>query len=168
MKLNLGCGHKHLEGYVNVDVDPACLPDVDAELGELPFPDDSVDEILAVHVFEHIWKVDVPETLREWKRCLKPGGLLVLELPCLDKIIRNFVVYDKPTPQLTTWGLFGDPDTLTSHNVYALHKHCYSYNEIVAVLRNEGFKDVAILEPNFHVKVRDMRIEGHKPNAIRA
>jgi ubiquinone/menaquinone biosynthesis C-methylase UbiE len=56
MKLNLGSGVKRFEGFINVDSDPGCNPDFVARLGQdrLPFEDNSVDEVLAHHVFEHI------------------------------------------------------------------------------------------------------------------
>jgi predicted SAM-dependent methyltransferase len=56
-KLNLGCGDKILPGYVNVDVAASrcgLKPDVLCDLHRLtPFEDNTVDEILSVHVVEH-------------------------------------------------------------------------------------------------------------------
>lgn len=59
MKVNLGCGRRSMDGWVNVDCVP--LPGVDlvAELDDsvkvsLPWPDDSVDEFALIHTLEHI------------------------------------------------------------------------------------------------------------------
>ncbi len=45
----------------------------------LPYADASFDLVTAWHVIEHV--SDVAETLAEWGRVLRPGGLLALETP---------------------------------------------------------------------------------------
>ncbi len=45
----------------------------------LPFASESFDLITHWHVIEHV--ENVSEALNEWKRVLKPGGLMVLETP---------------------------------------------------------------------------------------
>jgi predicted SAM-dependent methyltransferase len=54
LRLNLGCGMKRVEGFVNVDTHGE--PDVrhDLEAVPWPWPDDSVGEILLTHVLEHL------------------------------------------------------------------------------------------------------------------
>ena len=56
MKLNLGCGYRRMEGWVNVDKFEACQPDLVLDLEKTPWPfeDDSVDEVMLIHVLEHI------------------------------------------------------------------------------------------------------------------
>jgi predicted SAM-dependent methyltransferase len=56
MKLNIGCGKKILEGYVNLD--KIKLPGVDVvqDLNKYPweFQDNTFDEIYADNVMEHL------------------------------------------------------------------------------------------------------------------
>ena len=56
MKLNLGSGYNKIEGFINIDNDLLTNPDciVDFENNELPFEDNSIDEIRAHHILEHI------------------------------------------------------------------------------------------------------------------
>lgn len=56
MKLNLGCGNKRLVNYVNIDHDPLSGADLVMSLGKdlFPFENNSVDDVIAHHVFEHI------------------------------------------------------------------------------------------------------------------
>lgn len=56
MQLNLGCGHRKIPGWVNVDVAAESNPDqvVDLERLPWPWPDNSADEVLLSHVLEHL------------------------------------------------------------------------------------------------------------------
>ena len=53
LRLNLGCGFKQLEGYVNVD--RFGNPDLKFDLETFPWPwlDNSVIEIKLIHILEH-------------------------------------------------------------------------------------------------------------------
>ena len=79
MKLNLGCGNKKIDGYVNVDV--CGSPDVVCDLSQFPWPFDSntADEISAFHFLEHA--LDYEKTVLEVYRILKPGGILHFRVP---------------------------------------------------------------------------------------
>ncbi len=46
---------------------------------KLPFPDCSFDALTAWHVIEHV--ENALDTLVEWRRVLRPGGVMVLETP---------------------------------------------------------------------------------------
>jgi predicted SAM-dependent methyltransferase len=168
IKLNLGAGAQRIPGFTSVDMAnnwTSIPPDVVADVTDrLPFPDDHADEVHAYHVFEHILRWKVEDTLKEWIRVLKPGGLLVLEMPCLDKVLDAFVWYSqqgKPAPvHLTMWGLFGDP---RYKNEAMLHRWCYSAAELRDLLAYAGQEEITEAEPQTHQPVRDMRFESRKP-----
>lgn len=46
---------------------------------QLPFPDSTFDVLTAWHVIEHV--LDVQQTLSDWQRVLRPGGLIVVATP---------------------------------------------------------------------------------------
>lgn len=169
VRLNLGCGDKILDGFVNVDLAEnwsGRSPDVVADITQrLPFNDNSIDEIHAYHVLEHIDRWKVPECLRDWVRVLRPGGRLILELPCLDKILSLYQYFngrdENPPERLTLWGLYGDPNYC---NPAMMHRWCYSTNELTILLEMEvGLVHIAQSEPQTHISIRDMRITGEKP-----
>ena len=74
MKLNLGCGLKHIPGYVNLDYD-----ELDLNVFPYPFSDGSIDIILLNHVLEHLF--DRHSVIKECHRILKHGGVLRVVLP---------------------------------------------------------------------------------------
>jgi len=83
MKLHLGCGRTLLEGWVNVDCVPAegvTVCDLnDCRRTPLPFADDSVDEIFASHLIEHI--TDTLPLMQELHRVAKNGSHAIFRLP---------------------------------------------------------------------------------------
>lgn len=85
MRLNLGCGFNKLDGYVNVDVEPSCKPDVvhNLEATPWPWPSGSIDEIRAYHVLEHVGQQPVAfiRIIKEIHRILVDGGKLDIVTP---------------------------------------------------------------------------------------
>jgi predicted SAM-dependent methyltransferase len=174
IRLDLGAGSKHQEGWIAVDLEVErksikrgevkgesfiLSPDVAADLRSLPFPDDYADIARAIHVIEHFYVWDVPAILLEWVRVLKPGAALIIECPCLDKIVK---LYDVPQiqPHMTLWGLYGDPrlaDPLMTH------KWCYSPKVLGSMMMDAGLVDLRPEPPQFHQPSRDMRVVGFKP-----
>lgn len=92
IKLHLGCGTKHIDGYVNIDA--RYLPGVD-EVDNIKFlrkyKPNSVDVIYACHVLEHVGRYEVEGVLKRWFEILKPGGILRLAVPNFSSICSHYV-----------------------------------------------------------------------------
>lgn len=81
VKLNVGSGSNPERGYINIDnrdLNGNMVWDV---RGGLPFPDDSVDEIISSHFLEHLTDADSIEFLRECLRVLKRGKTVRIIVP---------------------------------------------------------------------------------------
>jgi len=84
LKLNIGSGYKKFEGFINIDGDHHCQPDFVVNLDDrnliLPFDDDSVSEIIAHHILEHIGEGYIP-LLREIYRVCEDGAMIDVRVP---------------------------------------------------------------------------------------
>jgi predicted SAM-dependent methyltransferase len=90
-RLHWGCGPITPYGWVNSDIEPGPGVDVVADIRHgLPLPDESFDYIVSIHVLPEIPYGDLDGALRELRRVLKPGGVLRLSLPDLDKSIAAY------------------------------------------------------------------------------
>lgn len=55
-----------------------------ADIAALPFADKTFDAVICASVLYHRWVPDVDQALSELCRVLKPGGVLILNLPAFD------------------------------------------------------------------------------------
>ena len=92
IRLNIG-GTTPLKGWKILNIQPG--PDVDfvgdcTDLSQ--FPDNSVSEIYASHVLEHLSYVHVLlSTLKETHRILKAGGILRISVPDFEILCKMFL-----------------------------------------------------------------------------
>lgn len=90
-KLNFGCGHEKKPGYLNVDRDPDCRPDLLLENGDVStIPRKAFREVLAIDVIEHVGRARTLGLLLDFNDFLLPSGRLIVEtssiLDAADKL----------------------------------------------------------------------------------
>lgn len=162
MRLNVGCGGRRIDGYKGVDAVARPAADIVAKADKIPLPDASCDEIMAIHLFEHFYRWECEGVLAEWRRLLKRGGRLVLEMPDLMKTCKNVVDEamrgGKDPDQLTLWSLYGDP---RQSDPYMSHHWAWTPKAIKALLEANGFTAVQQEPTQYHPcgrEHRDMRV----------
>lgn len=129
-------------------------------------PDGCADEILGIHIWEHLYRWECDVVIAEWRRLLKPEGLLILELPDALKCARNLIDYankgGKALQQQAMWGLWGD-DTL--QDPHMIHRTGWWPQSLAGYLWAQGFTDIKSPPTQWHPagrKHRDMRIEARR------
>jgi SAM-dependent methyltransferase len=109
IKLNLGCGIYIKKGWINVDkfVDIEKLKKhegwyrdaiyekggefVQADIGQMPFPDNYADVIEMNQVIEHFPMRQTVTYMKEVCRVLKPGGKLYASTPSFNGVITEWL-----------------------------------------------------------------------------
>lgn len=85
--VSIGSGRTVAPGWIGIDLKKSKPPHhvFRCDLRKrLPFPDASVDGILAEHVLEHFCADDLPAMLTEMRRVLRPGAPLRIVCPDAD------------------------------------------------------------------------------------
>jgi len=149
-KVLLGCGEKKREGWINVDIDERVNPDYLGSATSLPFEDESIDCIDSQHMFEHLFLEEANQALLEWRRVLKLGGELFIELPNLDRCCELITSNDPGTTEynMGVIGIFGyEPIILEDGetNIFMMHKHGWSPRSIKIKLEEYGFHEVQVI-----------------------
>lgn len=161
--MEVGSGFNPRPGYIHVDVVPG-LPDlhVVARADRLPFADGWCDEILAVHMIEHVPGGALRAVLATWYRQLAPGGVLTLHTPNGTALASLLARSDEVPPehvwaaQSAVYGYNRAPWDANSSDALGFepdHKLLFTYPMLSQVLSDAGFSDVADIsgsDPHCH------------------
>jgi predicted SAM-dependent methyltransferase len=138
MKLHLGCGKRDF-GPEWISIDGGDFPHLHShDITTLPFEDNSVDLIYSSHVLEYFDRVEVLDVLNEWKRVLKPNGVLRLAVPDFRAMVRLYLNNGYPLESFLG-PIFGKMP-MSEQTIY--HKTTYDFDSLQKVLESVGFNNV--------------------------
>jgi predicted SAM-dependent methyltransferase len=136
VKLHLGCFHKKIHGFVNIDIREDINPDVVDDVFKLTkFKDNSADLIYACHVLEHATFEEARTAMRRWYEVLKPGGKLRLAVPDMQAVF-EYYMYSKNLKELHSF-LYG-----SQKHPYDFHKAGWDEKTIITDLKEAGFEKI--------------------------
>ncbi len=139
LRLNLGCGHIPLDGYINVDQRDLPGVDIVAEAGVIPIQPGTVHEVFSSHLLEHFPQ----ETLRRrllpyWHSLLVPGGTFRAIVPDGEAMLAGAGAGEYPFDEFREV-LFGAQDYEGD-----FHFNLFTPDSLAALLREARFEDVNI------------------------
>lgn len=149
LRVELGGGPFPTRGYVHVDTDRRAKHlEHRAPVWALPFEDGVVQEILAVHVLEHVHPGRLEATLTEWRRVLREGGSVRIHVPNGATIFTSFLSAEPPVKWALINGLFGmwasadvdAPSRLDPRRNAPDHKMVFDFELLEHELKAAGFQ----------------------------
>lgn len=143
-RLNWGCGGSGEPGWINSDLKDGPDIEITADIRDgLPLEPDSLDYVVSIHALAMISYPDLVPVLSELRRILKPGGVLRLALPDLDRSIQAYLRRDEQ------FFLVPDSDVRSYGGKAIVHMLWYGYTVtlftadfIEELLWSAGYRDV--------------------------
>jgi predicted SAM-dependent methyltransferase len=142
LNLHLGCGRINAPGFINIDMAPMRHVHLVQDVSNLDrFRAESVDLIYASHVLEHFSHLRTLTILREWKRVLKPGGVLRLAVPNFDALVEIYRLNERRISSIQGM-LYGGQD-------YPGNAHFagFTYESLACILMEAGLCEVSTWGP---------------------
>ncbi len=151
-KLHLGCGRNYFEGWINVDNNTdgnITKLDLNFDLcNKLPFNDNSIDFIFNEHFLEHLSVEQGKRSLTDFLRVLKPGGVMRIAMPDLQKIVMAYLNDNWKNDGNAFLSQFGLSHVQTKAELLNInfrawgHKWLYDWEELERRLREVGAKNI--------------------------
>ena len=145
MKLHLGCGKRNFgPDWIHIDRDD--LPHIqskDITLGG--YQDDTIDLIYSAHLIAYFDREQIIPILENWKRRLKPGGILRIAVPDFEAIVKLY--FDQQFHLTSFLGpLYGkmevNKDSEGKNGAIIYHKTVYDFRSLRELLIGAGFKNI--------------------------
>ena len=147
MKLNLGCGPRVLDGFVNLDLTDGWM----FEDG-LSYEDGGVEAITISHALYLLPLEHWPAAFAEFARVLEPGGILRVTEDATD---------DRASER---YGGFHDAVTLTSVGLVMTHMELAGLKRVSPVPPwHSGFRDESLIQQHHGKPPKIFHVEGVKP-----
>ncbi|HLX88069.1 MAG TPA: hypothetical protein VKR22_06395 [Acidimicrobiales bacterium] len=146
VRLHLGCGSVHLNGWCNIDNEPGSVADVRWDLRQgLPLPSGIASRIYSEHFFEHLELDEGKRLFSDCRRVLRDQGVFRLAMPDLGRIVENYKGPWRDVPVLQDPSFaFIDTNAHYINHVFRAwgHLYLYDYDDLELRLRQAGFGSV--------------------------
>jgi predicted SAM-dependent methyltransferase len=163
--LHVGSGGHAIDGWIDLDLDPAPPVDVAANAGAaLPFRTESIDRIHSEDFIEHVEAAAGKRFVGEAFRVLRRGGIMRLLTPDLRALIER-VYLQRERRHLRWCGVYLDADgaceALNMHlRMNGEHRFVYDEEHLRSVLTDAGFEVRRVRynhSPDRHLRFLDLR-----------
>lgn len=142
-KLEIGSGNKPKEGYLHFDIRNIKQTDIVGDARELPFEDNSFEEVFSRFFLEHLPRADAMKVLIEMNRVIKKNGKIEIIVPNLKYFCELFI---NEVGQKKEWAL----NKIYGFENYKEDHHFFGYDEEILkkYLIKAGFKNIKRIESN--------------------
>jgi predicted SAM-dependent methyltransferase len=168
VRLHVGCGSRILEDYINCDYIAWNPKIIEYDITKpLSLDNNTVDEILSVHVIEHIPRHFIISIFIEWYRVLKPNGFVAVEWPDLLKVCKEII--NNPD---CFWSNNDELIKRTLRSIYSdftkypslemVHKWGYSAESMIRLFKTVGYSRAEIQTNIYGKTFVDSRVVAYK------
>jgi glycosyltransferase involved in cell wall biosynthesis len=166
IKLNIGSGGCEIDRYMSVDLfDRRAKIIADCTKLHEIFDENSVEEILASHLFEHLNPYHSHDILSGWYKILKKGGKLIMEMPDILQLCSNFEKSNKQERYGLLNCIYGSVNTATSDDpskITASHLFGWFPEIMYDHLSGVGFTNIIFLPEKIKHPGFNFRVEATK------
>ncbi|MFI5240696.1 MAG: hypothetical protein ACHQUB_03235 [Candidatus Saccharimonadia bacterium] len=144
LRLHLGCGQVHLDGYVNIDfptsehtVQEKSVADEFADITKLSYKPGSVSEVRLHHTYEHFIRSIACALLASWYSWLCEGGIVHVEVPDFTRTALSVLspLSSEQTKAVGLRHIFGSNEA-----AWAVHYEGWSLPRLTKLLELFGFE----------------------------
>lgn len=169
LRIHLGCGSQHWDGWVNIDVSSNSAADIVLDFREIKniFEIQTVEEIVMIHSVGYLRLWEARNLFHDIFSLLKIGGKYTMEFPDIVKCSTYLLKNENNIAEYLEGvrGIYAfDMNQIKNKEKFGTYLFGWSAWHIQKELHEAGFTSVKIKNPETHGQLfwRDTRIEAIK------